>query len=686
MRGNGDVSLPDGDGIELMQSIIDSERKILGDTTGKDVTTIPQVWTLYKEVQRYWDQGLRAPDDVTVVFTDDNWGNIRKLPDQSLPERSGGYGLYYHFDYVGGGRNYKWVDTNQLPNIWDQLHQADAYGVDRLWVVNVGDMKNDELPLQFFLDYAWNPNGLPVERLAQWERDYAAENFGPGSAGAIADVLHRYAILQSRRKPELLNRLISLDPAKNLATDPSAVVYDDQADPFSLTDYREMDTVTAQWQRLAARAEQVGRTLPPAYRDAYYELVLYEVKATANLYALRDAEFTNILYAKQGRAAANDLAATAQARFGDDQAMSQYYNDTLAGGKWHGFQTQPHIDYGDVARYGPNAPWQQPELDNEALPDVIFPALQHVDPVAGAQMGVAIDGSERSWPGPSSPAVLPTFSPYQSQPAQYVDVFNRGSAAFDYRIRPGARWVRVTPSRGRVDKQVRATVRVDWRRAPSGTTRVPLTVTGPNGAHVVVQAVVENPRVPRAKLHGFVEANGYVSMEAAHASRVVNSSSVAWKRIPDIGRTGAGMEPFPVTAPSQTPGAGSPRLEYDMSLFTTGPVKVWAYLSPRNNVLPTDGLKYAISVDGEAPQVVNVTTATGANDTTMNRQWERNTSDNVNRTVTTHVVDRPGLHTLKLWMVDPTVVVQKLVVATGGVLPSYLGPPESLRAHAGRRG
>jgi hypothetical protein len=154
---------------------------------------------------------------------------------------------------------------------------------------------------------------------------------------------------------------------------------------------------------------------------------------------------------------------------------------------------------------------------------------------------------------------------------------------------------------------------------------------------------------------------------------------VFWKRIPDIGRTGSGMEPFPVTAPTQTPSAGSPRLDYRMNLFTTGPVKVWAYLSPRNNVLPTDGLKYAVSIDDAAPQVVNITKATGADDTSMNRQWERNTSDNVNRTVTTHTITRRGPHTLRIWMVDPTVVVQKLVVDTGGVKPSYLGPPESRR-------
>jgi glycosyl hydrolase family 115 (putative glucuronidase)/glycosyl hydrolase family 115 len=679
MRGNGDVGLPDGDGIDLMQSIIATERQIIGDVTGKDPATIPQVWTLYKEVQRYWDKGLRAPDDVTVVFTDDNWGNIRKLPDTTLPARSGGYGLYYHFDYVGGGRNYKWVDTNLLPNIWDQLHQAVAYGVNRLWVVNVGDMKNDELPLQFFLDYAWNPDRWPVERLRAWERQYAAQDFQAQYAAAIADVLHTYAKLQSRRKPELLNRKISLDPNKDLATDPSAVVYDDQATPFSLTDYQELDRVTAEWQRLARRAESIGRDLPASYRDAYYELVLYEVKATANLYALRDAEFTNLLYAKQGRAATNDLAAVTEARFADDQALSAHYNDTLAGGKWKGFQTQPHIDYGDVARYGPNAPWQQPELNNVALPDVIFPAVQRIQVPDRAAMGVAIDGSDQWWPAAPEPAVLPTFSPYQGQPAQYIDVFNRGSKPFAYRIRPAASWVKVTPSNGAVDEQVRATVRVDWRRAPTGTNRVPIAITGPDGASVVVDAVVENPGVSHSRLRGFVEANGYVSMEADHFTSVVNSDSVFWKRIPDIGRTGSGMEPFPVTASSQTPGAGSPRLDYRMNLFTRGPVKVWAYLSPRNNVRPTDGLKYAVSIDGEAPQVVNITKATGADDTSMNRQWERNTSDNVNRTVTTHAITRPGPHTLRIWMVDPTVVVQKLVVDTGGMKPSYLGPPESRR-------
>lgn len=681
MRGNGDVSLPDGDGIDLMESIIASQREILTGFFGEEkLTEVPQVQTLYKEVQRYWDKGLRPPEDVTVVFCDDNWGNMRKLPDQSLPARKGGYGIYYHFDYVGDGRNYKWVDTINLANTWEQLHLSHSYGVDRLWVVNVGDMKAEELPLQFFLDYAWDPERWPLDRLEEWERAYAEENFGHGQAEAIAEVLNTYGRLQARRKPELLNRRITLDPAKDPATDSDAVVYDDQAGPFRLNHYRELERVTEEWRELAEEAGRIRRRIPRAWQDAYYQLVYYQVKATANLYALRLAEFTNIHYAGQGRALTNDLADTTDARFAEDQAMSDYYNNRLAGGKWKGFQTQPKIGYGDKERYGPDAGWQQPQTPNHvALPDEVFPAVQRIELPDRAEMGVGIDGSDAWWPHAEEPAVLPAFSPYQTRPDQYIEVFNRGSRPFGYLIEPSVPWVRVEKGRGRVEKQVRATVRVDWSRAPKGTTEVPITVTGPGGTSVEVRAVVENPRLPRRARRGFIEAGGYVSVEAAHFTRAVGAYGVRWEVVPGIGRTGSGVTPFPVTAPSRKPGGRGPHLQYELTLVTAGEVEVLAYLSPRNNVLPTEGLRYAVSFDDDTPQTVDIIAATGSDDTRMNRQWARNTSDNTNLTVTRHTVARPGRHLLKLWMVDPTVVVQKLVVDTGGLEPSYLGPPESLR-------
>ena len=623
------------------------------------------MWTLYKEVHRYWDQGLRPPDDATVVFADDNWGNLRKLPDRSLPPRGGGYGMYYHFDYVGGSRNYKWTDTINLANTWEQLRNAHSYGIDRLWVVNVGDLKNMERPTQFFFDYAWNPNAVPADGIDDWERQYAEQNFGAVAAPAVADVLHTYGQLQARRKPELTNRKMTRNANGSISTD-------DTTTPFSIENYAELDRVTAEWQALASRAEQVRGTLPTADHDAYYQLVLYPVKATANLYALRKAQFLNRRYWTQGRAASNDHAATAEARLADDIAMSSYYNNTLAGGKWKGWQTQTKIGYGDKARYGENASWSDPPQ-----PDQIYPAVQRVTVPNAAELGVAIDGSRNWWPNSTAQPVLPTFSPYQTQPAQYLDVFNRGSTAFSYQITPSVPWLTVTPASGTVTKEVRARLSVNWANAPQGTTQVPITVVGA-GRAVTVQAVVNKPTGLPSPLTGFVEANGYVSMEADHHTAAIAGNGVSWQRIPDIGRTGAGMTPYPPTAASQTPGARGPRLEYRLNLTTTGAVTVWSYLSPRNNVLSGGGIRYAVSIDNQAPKIVNTTT--GVDDGALNTLWGLHTSDNANRSSTTFTVSTPGVHTLTFWMVDPTVVVQKLVVSTGGLADSYLGPPESHRA------
>ena len=160
MRGDGDMPMTQGTATTLLEKIVAEQRKIIEDVTGKPAAKTPQLWALYKEVQDYYDKGMRVPEDVTLLLCDDNWGNIRRLPPDSYRDtdkkREGGYGIYYHFDYVGGPRNYKWINTNNIARVWEQMHLAYEYGVDKIWIVNVGDLKPMEFPISFFLDYAYN--------------------------------------------------------------------------------------------------------------------------------------------------------------------------------------------------------------------------------------------------------------------------------------------------------------------------------------------------------------------------------------------------------------------------------------------------------------------------------------------------------------------------------------------------
>ncbi|GHG37912.1 hypothetical protein GCM10018980_10150 [Streptomyces capoamus] len=538
-------------------------------------------------------------------------------------------------------------------------------------MANVGDLKGNELPTEFFLTYAWNPSRLPLDRLTAWEERYARQNFGAAQAKEIASLLAEYGRLQARRKPELLNRRITLSGDR--------VVYDDQQTPYYFA-HRELERVTEEWRALGRRAERVERRLPGELRDAWFELAGYAVTATANLYALRAAEFTNLLYAAQGRAATNDRAAQAEAALDRDLALADRFDSRVANGKWQGFQTQPHIDYGDVERYGPNAPWQQPEKDDVALPDVLFPAVRRIEVPSGVELGVSVDGAEdagRWWPGgASSAASLPPFGPYQTRPRQYVEIFNRGRTPFPYEVSVSAPWLRVERPRGRVEQQVRLEVEVDWSRAPAGRAEATLTVRGA-GASVPVRCVAERPTGVR--VGGFVEAGGYVAVDAEHYDRAVGH----WRRIDGIGRTGAGMTPWPVTSPSRTPGGGSPHLEYEVTLLSAaGEVTVWAHLSPRNAAVPgVQGLRYGVSLDDGPIRTVDITA--GADDGALNTVWARHTSDNVNATATTHPVTGAGVHRLRFWMVDPTVVVQRLLIDTGGLPELYLGPLESMRVGEG---
>jgi hypothetical protein len=640
MRGDGDEPMSESDSAALLERIVADQRKMIGEIVSPDIARAPQSWALYKEVQGYYERGMRVPDDVTLLWCDDNWGNIRRLPTKAERARAGGAGIYYHFDYVGGPRNYKWLNTNPLPKVWEQMNQAYHAGATRIWIVNVGDLKPMEIPIEFFLTLAWNPERLSQDGVDPYLRLWATREFGPKHAQEIAGLVAAYTKYNGRRKPELL------DPGT-----------------FSLVNYDEADRILAEWRSLRDRAEAISARLAPEARDAFFELVLHPVKACQIVNELYVAAAKNRLYAAQGRASANDFSTRTRALFQEDADLATYYHHNLAGGKWDQMMSQTHIGYSN---------WQQP-------PTNVIPVLQDLSAPAAGSLGVAVEGSTASWPGGRAVPELPGFDPF-NRPRRWIEVFNRGRDPVEFHAVASAPWITLSAAGGSVGKMERLWVSIDWSNAPAGSTTGTVAITGPGPASVQARVNVFNPDPSlRKSIRGFVETDGYAAIEADHFSARKAAAQARWEILPDHGRLGSAMTVFPVDAPSVTPPLDSCRLEYDTYLFTTGQVEVALTLSPALNNDPERGVRIGVSFDDATPQILTVVPK-GYIAGDGNRDWEESVKNGVRVVKSAHSIVAPGAHTLKVWMVDPGVVVQRLLVNTGGLRPSYLGPPESFHA------
>ena len=333
MRGDGDTPMggkegeddkyvpKDEENIALLENIIKNQRNIIKEVTGKAPNKRTQVWALYKEVQKYYDMGLRVPDDVIILLSDDNWGNIRRLPNEEERKHPGGWGIYYHVDYVGAPRSTKWINVTPIQNMWEQLDLAYSYGVDKLWILNVGDLKPMEYPISLFMDMAWNPDQFNADNLLDHARSFCAQQFGEDQADEAARILNLYSKYNGRVTPEMLDA-----KTYNLETG-------------------EWKQVADEYTKLEAEALRQYLTLPEEYRDAYQQLLLFPVQAMSNLYEMYYSQAMNHKLYGVGDIAANYWADQVEQCFERDQALNRAYNKDIANGKWDGMMIQKHISY-----------------------------------------------------------------------------------------------------------------------------------------------------------------------------------------------------------------------------------------------------------------------------------------------------------------------------------------------------
>ena len=643
MRGDGDEGMATTGNLEsdikLLEGIMADQREIITDEMKTDPANVPQLWALFTEVQKFYEAGLRVPDDVTLLWTDDNNGMLRRLPTPEERNRKGGAGIYYHIDMHGGPFAYQWINTNPLPKIWEQMNLAHQYGANRIWIVNVGDLKPVEIPIEFFLRMAWNPDAITKDDIFPYTQRWAEREFGSEHAMEIAEIVSRYAKYNGWRKPELITPYT-----------------------YSSIHFREAERVEAAWKDVAGRAEALYNIIPEAQKDAFYQLVLHPAKASAIVVQMQIAAGRNLLYARQGRLSTNTEANRVRELFKEDQALSDYYNTELADGKWNHLMDQTHLGQYD---------WQPPRVNS-------IPAVSEILPEDNDNYGVAIEGDDSAWPDRWGDAVLPVFDSFQRQ-RSYVEVFAEGTRPISFEISADKPWIVLTEDTvSRLDR--RYWIEIDWQKAPVGESSGLISITGkcePVMVHIKsIKASEEQVRQARGR---FASLAGSISIAVQDAAENIEVRGVKWEKIPDYGRGEYDMSIFPVTAKSVLPPQPAPQLEYPVYLPNEGSFEVILILGPVMDFVPDRGMRISVFFDDETPQVLDIFADREAETFLGKNWWSGFTKDNARVLKSSHSIKIAGPHTLKIRMVDPGIVLEKVMISDRPLPPSYFGPPENKR-------
>ncbi len=640
LRGVGDVPMIGANSASqtgaILQDVIAEQRKILANRIGEPVDRIPQVFTPYKEVLLAYDTGLKLPDDITLTWPDDNYGYIRRLSNPAERARSGGSGVYYHISYWGGPTSYLWLATTHPALLWEEMNKAWRFDAHKIWILNVGDIKPGEYLTELFLDMAFDAddfaNAASVRaHLGRW----AAKNFGPEHAAEITDVMWRYYDLAFARKPEFMGFN---------TTYPTTAP---QQTAFNMLDFGDENARrAAAYRDIAARAATLKHELPPDRQDAFYELVEYPVAAAAAVNTRSLDLDKAIVYGLQRRASANDYSMRAQAAQTALTAETAFYNDKLANGKWRGMM--------DVA------PHKLPQFAEPA-----FPTWKGKDDKTCA---VQVEGGAFYEGGGALPA-LPPFQPELRQ-TRYVDLFLKSPAARAWKAVASVPWIRLSTSHGTFspgNSEQRINASIDWDHAPDGGGAT-IAFTCEGTTITLPVAVKLAPRNTVANV-SFVESDRIVSIYATHA----DMTSAGWEMLDGLGHTGSSLRSVLDMASLNVDAiAKAPVVVYRFATSTENDKAILRVIAlPTLPITSQNGTRVAISLDGATPVVLDLATAESS------AQWRQNVLTNTAIGTIGDLNLKPGAHELKVFALDPGLILDRFEIAFAGAARAYGPVPET---------
>ena len=654
MQGN----YPMSERLKLVEEALNDQRSILKKHIDTPMADIPQIFVPYKEVLDIYNAGLKLPDEVTLVWPDDNYGYLKQLSNETERKRAGHSGVYYHASYLGMPHDYLWLATTPPNLMYEELHKAYATGADRYWLLNAGDIKSCEAPVTQFLSMAYQLDSFSFEKAPSFQAQWLSKVYGQQYFEKLARITKEYNRLAFSRKPEGMAWGFEWNSHKNGRERATETEY-------SFDNYNEAEKRIADYLKIQQEAKDIYDQLPEAYKPSFYELVLYPVTGASLMNRMWLTAQKQRSYYYENNAAANRLIKEVDGIYDSLHIITKQYN-SLLDGKWNHVIS---LVNGVTASY-----FEKPKLKQLQVP-----ASGRLRFRAESAGSTGVDGYNN---------ILPAFDKLAGK-THYFDIYNTGGTAEPWSAKASAPWIKLSATSGNVQEQQRIMVSVDWAQFQgTGRQTAVIDITTKKG-HEQMMVAASAPDAACEALNGlFVEENGFVSIPAAGFQRKVENSGVKMQLIPDLGYTDTSvMMGSPVLPVMNPKNSNASNLQYDFYTFHRGVVKVYTYVLPTFPLssnrdfgfheASTSQTTYGVSIDDGA---IDFPSSSAPE---YSQQWLTNVARNAAVNVSTLYIDKPGKHTLKIITGDPGIVVQKIVIDLGGLNSSYMGPA-STKVNCGR--
>lgn len=649
MRGERDTSMLGRDStvrenVELLRKIISDQQKIIKE---KDCENMPQMLALYKEVEDYYygdavTKGLcdwDALEPVTLLLSDDNFGNIRRMPPKEQRDRKAGWGLYYHFDYHGGPISYEWISSMPLQKTWEQVSMAYDYGIRDIWVVNVGDLRPQEVPLSYYMELAYDFESWGTDHpnktrafLEKWvEQQFGAFISDGKVKQSIVEVLIGYARMNGNSKPE--------------STFPET---------YHITHFNEAKRKLEEFTKLAEKAEEIKAVMPPEAMDAFFGLVYYPAVAGVNLQKANIYAALNQWYAKNGASVAKDYKAKVDKCIQFDKELTHYYHEVMAGGKWKGMMMSEHFCFESWDEEGCHYPTTTDKIEKPKGKMLVH---------AENSEGVVSAGN----------ITLPEINNISKKKYQ-IEIINGTNEPISYELSCNAAWIQVSRSSGDVEKTETISISVDWDTISESSNGVIVISGAGQVVEVEVRAkVMDTLSLPKGT---FVPEDGIICMEAEHFVKSEPYHGYEWKKLDEYGKTLSSMKIYPTTENFDEIGK-APSLTYRVLIEEEGDYTLRGIVAPTNILEDGRRMRYAVAVDESSPVEADTLTKdffVGAG--FRGTSWATGVLENAHKAETELSLSK-GLHEITVYGLDAGVVLQRFVLYKGELPESFFGPEES---------